>query len=84
MAADGVVPLFLPGQRVDLAAASAGYTAGGAYANHLDDAGTVTLGKLADLVVDRDPFEGPPERIAATRVLQTFVGGVRVYAAPDA
>lgn len=44
----------------------------------------MTLGKLADLVVDRDPFEGPPERIAATRVLQTFVGGVRVYAAPDA
>ncbi|MYX39363.1 MULTISPECIES: hypothetical protein [unclassified Streptomyces] len=33
---------------------------------------------------DRDPFAGPPERIAATRVLQTFVGGVRVYAAPDA
>ncbi|WP_326581582.1 hypothetical protein OIE69_08385 [Actinacidiphila glaucinigra] len=50
----------------------------------VDDTGTVTPGKLADLVVDRDPFAGPPARIAATRVLQTFVGGERVHAAPDA
>lgn len=78
-------PVFLPEQRVDLSAAIAAYTAGSAYANHLDDTGTVTPGKPADLVVvDRDPFEGPPEGIAATRVLHTFVGGVRVYAAPDA
>ncbi|MGW3243440.1 amidohydrolase [Streptomyces sp. NPDC001070] len=78
-------PVFLPGQRIDLAAAIAAYTAGSAYVNHLDDTGTVTPGKLADLVVlDRDPFAGPPGEIAATRVLQTFVGGERVYAAPDA
>ncbi|MFE7836074.1 hypothetical protein ACFU53_08445 [Streptomyces sp. NPDC057474] len=32
----------------------------------------------------RDPFTGPPEDIAATRALQTFVDGVRVHAAPDA
>lgn len=39
----------------------------------------------ADLVVlDRDPFTGPPADIAATRVLQTFVEGARVHAAPDA
>ncbi|MFE0626559.1 amidohydrolase [Streptomyces sp. NPDC058864] len=78
-------PVFLPEQCIDLAAAIAAYTAGSAYANHLDDTGTVTPGKLADLVVlDRDPFAGPPAEIAATRVLQTFVGGERVYAAPDA
>ncbi|MFF3950339.1 amidohydrolase [Streptomyces sp. NPDC001902] len=83
-APDGT-PVFLPEQRVDLAAAIAAYTAGSAYVNHLDDTGTVTPGKLADLVVlDRDPFAGPPAEIAATRVLQTFVGGQRVYAAPDA
>ncbi|MEV5903712.1 amidohydrolase [Streptomyces sp. NPDC052127] len=79
-------PRFLPGQRLDLGAALAAYTAGSAHVNHLDDlTGSVTVGKAADLVVlDRDPFGGPPEEIAATRVLQTFVAGERVHAAPDA
>ncbi|MFJ9848706.1 amidohydrolase [Streptomyces sp. NPDC101150] len=78
-------PVFLPEQRIDLGSALAAYTAGSAYANHLDDTGTIQPGKLADLVVlDRDPFDGPGEAIAETRVLQTFVGGRRVYAAGDA
>ncbi|MEU9116485.1 amidohydrolase [Streptomyces sp. NPDC048483] len=78
-------PVFLPDQRIDLGSALAAYTAGSAYANHLDDTGTIQPGKLADLVVlDRDPFDGPSEAIAGTRVLQTFVGGRRVYAADDA
>ncbi|MFG2894197.1 amidohydrolase [Streptomyces sp. NPDC048248] len=78
-------PVFLPDQRIDLGSALAAYTAGSAYANHLDDTGSIQPGKLADLVVlDRDPFDGPGEEIAVTRVLQTFVGGRRVYAADDA
>ncbi|MFD5395758.1 amidohydrolase [Streptomyces sp. NPDC127097] len=78
-------PVFLPEQRIDLGAALAAYTAGSAYANHLDETGTIQPGKLADLVVlDRDPFDGADEEIAAARVLQTFVGGERVYAADDA
>ncbi|MER6848440.1 amidohydrolase family protein [Streptomyces flaveolus] len=79
-------PVFLPGQRLDLGTAVAAYTAGSAYANHLDDiTGSITVGKAADLVVlDRDPFAGPPEEIAATRVLETFVAGRRVHAAPGA
>ncbi len=78
-------PVFLPEQRIDLGSALAAYTAGSAYANHLDDTGSIRPGMLADLVVlDRDPFDGPDEEIAATRVLQTFVGGRRVYAAEDA
>ncbi|MEW2403651.1 amidohydrolase [Streptomyces sp. NPDC046862] len=79
-------PEFLPGQRLDLGAAIAAYTAGSAYVNHLDDiTGSITVGRAADLVVlDRDPFAGPPEEIAATRVLETFVEGVRVHAAPEA
>ncbi|WP_371563891.1 amidohydrolase [Streptomyces canus] len=79
-------PEFLPEQRLDLGTALAAYTAGSAYVNHLDDiAGSITVGKSADLVVlDRDPFAGPPEEIAATRVLETFVDGQRVHAAPDA
>jgi predicted amidohydrolase YtcJ len=35
-------------------------------------------------VLDRDPFEGSADEIGATRVLQTFVAGERVYAAADA
>jgi predicted amidohydrolase YtcJ len=79
-------PAFLPEQRLDLGAAIAAYTAGSAYVNHLDDiTGSITVGKSADLVVlDRDPFAGPPEEIAATRVLQTFVEGQRVHAAQGA
>jgi predicted amidohydrolase YtcJ len=79
------VPAFLPGQRLDLGTALAAYTAGSAHVNHLDDTGTIEPGRLADLaVLDRDPFAGPADEIAATRVLQTYVGGDRVYAAPDA
>lgn len=79
-------PEFLPEQRLDLGTALAAYTAGSAYVNHLDDiAGSITVGRSADLVVaDRDPFAGPPEEIAATRVLETFVEGQRVHAARDA
>ena len=51
--------------------------------NHLDETGAIEVGKLADLVVlDRDPFEGPPDEIASTAVELTYVGGEQVYAAP--
>jgi predicted amidohydrolase YtcJ len=81
----GAGPL-LPAQALDLEAALAAYTAGSAWVNHLDHStGTIEPGKLADLiVVDRDPFSVPPGDLYATRVLQTFVGGTRVFAAPDA
>ncbi|HYN67622.1 MAG TPA: amidohydrolase [Ornithinibacter sp.] len=82
---DVVYPVFLPEQRLDLGTALTAYTAGSAYVNHLDDCGVIRPGALADLVVlDRDPFAGPPQEIGATRVLQTFVDGRRVHAAPDA
>ncbi|HKS98566.1 MAG TPA: amidohydrolase family protein, partial [Rugosimonospora sp.] len=78
-------PAFLPEQRLDLAAALAAYTAGSAWANHLDDTGTVRVGARADLVLlDHDPFAEPPEAIHETRVLRTYVDGELVYAAPDA
>ncbi|EGX56171.1 metal-dependent glycoprotease [Streptomyces zinciresistens K42] len=81
---NGGSPVFLPAERLRPAEAFAAYTAGSAYANHLDDTGEVRAGALADLVVlDRDPFAGPPEEIAATRVAQTYVGGVRVHAADE-
>ncbi|WCE01355.1 amidohydrolase [Streptomyces sp. HUAS 31] len=76
--------VFLPGERIGLAEALTAYTAGSAYVNHLDDTGEVRAGALADLVVlDRDPFDGPTEEIARTRVARTFVGGAQVYAAQE-
>jgi len=85
LAAEGEYEAFFPEQAIGLDSAVAAYTAGSAWLNHQDDAGTVRVGALADLVVvDRDPFAGPVEEIGSTRTLQTFVGGQRVYAAPDA
>ncbi|MEV5174238.1 amidohydrolase [Streptomyces flaveolus] len=78
----GTGPVFLPDERLRLTDALTAYTAGSAYVNHLDDAGRVAVGALADLVVlDRDPFAGPPESIAETAVALTYVGGECVYAA---
>lgn len=83
---EGDYDAFLPEQAIDLATSLTAYTAGSAWVNHLDDTtGTIEVGKAADLaVLDRDPFAGPVDRIGATRVLQTFVDGARVYAADDA
>jgi predicted amidohydrolase YtcJ len=73
---------LLPGQSLSLGAALAAYTSGSAYVNHLDETGAVEVGKLADLVVlDRDPFTGPPDEIASASVEFTYVGGERVFAA---
>lgn len=83
---EGEYEAFLPEQAIDLATSLTAYTAGSAWVNHLDQTtGTIEVGKLADLaLLDRDPFDGPTSQIGATRVLQTFVEGERVYAAADA
>ena len=71
---------FLPEQALPLDVAFAAYTSGSAWANHRDDAGILRAGAVADLVVlDRDPFEGPPEEIGAVQVLSTWVDGDAVY-----
>ncbi|MEU3841309.1 amidohydrolase family protein [Streptomyces sp. NPDC028635] len=78
-------PVFLPAERLTLAAALTAYTAGSAHVNHLDDTGEIRAGALADLVVlDRDPFAVPARELGETRVALTYVGGDRVYAAADA
>ncbi|MDT7671699.1 MAG: hypothetical protein QOC74_4482 [Pseudonocardiales bacterium] len=74
-------PVFLPEQRIGLAAALDLYTAGSAYVCHADDTGRIAEGHLADLtVLDRDLLRQPPERIADASVDLTFVGGRCVYA----
>ncbi|SEM26497.1 hypothetical protein SAMN05414137_1224 [Streptacidiphilus jiangxiensis] len=74
-----------PEERLDLGSALAAYTAGTARVNHLDHlTGSIQTGKLADLVVlDRNPFDGPSQAIAETRVLRTYVQGELVHAATE-
>ena len=74
---------FLPDERIELIDALAAFTAGSAYVNHLDDTGTLEVGKLADLaVLDRDLFDRAAGAIGETRVVATFVEGVPVYETP--
>jgi predicted amidohydrolase YtcJ len=60
------------------------FTLDAAYAAHQEKTlGTLEAGKWADFViVDRDIFGVDPARIWSTEVLETWVGGRRVYAAP--
>ncbi|MFI8287907.1 amidohydrolase [Streptomyces sp. ms191] len=73
--------VFYPEQRLDLPTALAAYTAGAAHANGHDDAGSLRVGNLADLVVlDRDILTAPAEEIAEARVERTYVAGRLVHA----
>jgi predicted amidohydrolase YtcJ len=73
--------VFLPDERIDLETATAAFTIGSAFVNHLDDVtGSIEVGKLADLtIVDRDLFAHPMEEIALARVDATYVEGANVY-----
>ncbi len=74
---------FLPDERIELIDALAAFTAGSAYVNHLEDTGTLEVGKLADLaVLDRDLFDRAAGAIGEARVVGTFVEGVAVYETP--
>ena len=71
---------FLPDERLTLDEAIRGFTLGSAYANHLDDTGSIETGKLADLIViDRDLFAPDAGPIAEAKVLLTLVGGTAVF-----
>jgi predicted amidohydrolase YtcJ len=71
-----------PSQRITLAEAIAAFTRGSTYVDHDDDAGTIEVGKRADLViVDRNPFAGDVHEIADTKVTATLAAGRVVYLA---
>jgi predicted amidohydrolase YtcJ len=78
---------FLPEQALDLSTAFAAYTSGSAWVNgrdRLDGAGVLAPDHVADLVVlDRDPFVGPPDEIGAATASSTWVGGRRVFDDPS-
>lgn len=74
---------WLPAEALTVPEALRAYTAGSACAaGRAADLGVLAPGMLADLVVlDRDLTVIDPEAILQTRVLATYVGGCRVYAA---
>jgi predicted amidohydrolase YtcJ len=69
-------------QDMTLVEALRAFTLDAAYAGHAEKTlGTLEPGKWADfLLIDRDIFAGKPAQIWSTEVLQTWVGGRRVYA----
>lgn len=78
---DGTV--FYPEQRMSREEALRSYTINAAYAAFEETIkGSITVGKLADLVIlSKDIMTVPEEEIPTAQVLETLVGGKRVYSA---
>jgi predicted amidohydrolase YtcJ len=75
--------ILWPEERASLEAMIASFTINGATANFLeDDIGSLELGKAADFIVlDQNLFQIPPNDIAKTKVLRTYIDGKEVYRA---
>ena len=73
-----------PQERITREAALAGFTTGAAYAGLAEGRfGRLAPGLRADfLLLDRDPLLAGPSELAQTQVLETWVGGRRVWSAP--
>jgi predicted amidohydrolase YtcJ len=74
---------YFPEQKLTMDQAIAAYTTGSAFAEFEEkEKGKLAPGMLADFIVlDRDMTAASPEKIFATRVLRTVVGGKTVYEA---
>lgn len=72
-----------PQERVSREEAFAAYTSNGAYAGFAEGRfGRLVVGERADfLFVDRDPFLATPTELAATKVIEVWVGGRKVWSA---
>ncbi|MGB7296118.1 MAG: amidohydrolase [Candidatus Aminicenantales bacterium] len=72
---------WYPEQKISLEEALRAYTAGGAYAEFAETAkGKINVGYLADLVIlGKNIFELPPEKIIEARVRTTIVGGRVIF-----
>ena len=70
-----------PQERVGRETALAGYTVNAAYAGFAEGRfGRIAVGQRADLIlVDRDPMLATPDELAKTQVIETWVGGQRVW-----
>ena len=70
-----------PQERITREQALAGFTTGAAYAAFAETkVGRLAPGFRADFIlVDHDPLMSPPAAVRTTRVLETWIGGVRVF-----
>jgi predicted amidohydrolase YtcJ len=70
-----------PQERVTREQALAGFTTGAAYASFAEDKiGRIATGYRADFVLtDTDPLIATPEALRTTKVIETWVGGQRVF-----
>ncbi len=75
---------WIPEEKVHLSTMLAAYTIDGAFLNREEkETGSIEPGKAADLIVlDRDLFKIPPERIHEAKVLLTLLQGKEVFRAP--
>jgi len=72
---------WIPSERLTFAQALSAYTRGAAYADFAEDRiGSLEPGKWADFViVDRDPTKVDASSLENTQVVETWVGGKRVW-----
>lgn len=72
---------WFPEQKISVAEAVEAYTMGSAYAEFQEnEKGSLTVGKLADLVIlSDDIFSIPKEQIKDVKVVKTLLGGKIVY-----
>ncbi|HVQ36186.1 MAG TPA: amidohydrolase [Pyrinomonadaceae bacterium] len=75
---------WIPEQKISVEEAVRAYTAGSAYAEFTEkEKGTITPGKLADLVIiNSDIFRIDPKDIEIARVVMTIMDGRVVYEGP--
>jgi predicted amidohydrolase YtcJ len=72
---------WIPAERLSFAQALDAFTRGAAYAGFAEDKiGALEPGKWADfIIVDRDPTKVDPQSLARTQVLESWVGGKKVW-----
>jgi predicted amidohydrolase YtcJ len=72
---------WFPEERVTLDQALAGFTRAAAFASFAEESlGSLQPGRFADFIfIDRDIFQSTPEQIRETRVLETWLGGRKVW-----
>jgi predicted amidohydrolase YtcJ len=77
--------VFGPAERITVLEALRAYTATGAWLTHEEGLkGTLEPGKLADFIVlSQNPLEAGEDRVLATQVLETWLGGARVWSMTD-
>jgi predicted amidohydrolase YtcJ len=75
---------WFPAQKISVQEAVHAFTMGSAYAEFAEKVkGSITVGKLADLVLlDRDIFKIPPPEIDQAKVALTVMDGKVVYESP--